>query len=306
MGPLLDSCQGSDQFSERKGGIASGTLARKRFNDDDFICANLTEAAKSPEGADDGTGSEEPSHEDSESVTIVEGPSTLSEAFLLDDEVTYNGKIKGLLGAKCVSCHKPGGTPPDVSTYKAAKASGEDSLRTIEDGSMPTSKPLPEPDQAAFKAWVTAGYPEGASSPSNSKNSSGDATKSPTGTQAKNTGDSDMCQAPVGASSDGDDDDANKPAPKPASPKPGTPPSGTEPPKPTFVGGVKALLDSKCNGCHKPGGTPPDLTTFEKAKAEGPSSLATIEDGSMPPAKPLEDDQKSLFKKWSEAGYPEK
>ena len=290
------SCQPSNEgFNARKGGIGTGALEAKRFGDDDFLCASLTENApitNQPVNANE-TPSADP--EDPVEITIVDEDPADFPLYLLADSVSYDGKIKALLQAKCVVCHKPGGTPPDVSTYDTAKAAGDASLKTIEDGSMPTAGALPAADQAAFKAWVTGGYLKSGSTSSGGGAPTTPAKKSSDATQDGEASGGGVCQVPAGVGGSGS-----------SQTKPAKPSGNAQAAKPTYVGGIKALLDSKCNACHKAGGTPPDLTSYDKAKAEGPASLATIEDGSMPPAKPLADDQQALFKSWADAGFPEK
>lgn len=290
---LAVSCQsGSEGFSVRKGTIGTGALGEKRFADNEFLCASLT-ADAAPTAAETGEeDQEEASAGGDDEVTIVEQEASRFPLLLLADPVSYDGKVKGLLAAQCVGCHKPGGTPPDLSTYETAKASGDDSQRTIVDESMPTAGPLSDAEKATFKAWVDGGY---------LKSSGGAASGTPSKTGGKKSsnateeGGGAVCQPPSGASADSADGKA-----KPKS-------SGDAAAvKATYAGGIKALLDAKCNACHKAGGTPPDLTSYDLAKDGGPASLLTIEDDSMPPSKPLAADQKTLFKQWADAGYPEK
>lgn len=285
-------CQGDvGGMTVRREGLNGEAVAKKRFDDDSFLCTALAEGDQRADGEEGGPDDDAGGEGGGEATTL---------SLTADPAVSYDGRIKALLAAKCVACHKPGGTPPDVSTYDAAKASGEDNLRTILDGSMPPAGALPKADQDAFKAWVDGGYLKGA--PGGAGGAASGAAK---GGGADATA-RDLCGGEgdaVGTKPAGGN--APKPAPKAPAPKGPAAPGGGSAPKATFTGGIKSLLDSKCNACHKAGGTPPDLTTYALAKAEGASSLATIEDGSMPPGKPLPDDQKALFKNWVDAGYPE-
>ena len=309
---LVLSCQsGPEGVTFRKGGIGNGSLEKKKFSDDAFLCARLTSTEDSVSDDEEALGqdgdkvtsqsSDTDGGESQDDVAIVDNSSVQDPLFsLLADAVTYDGKIKALLADKCVGCHKPGGTPPDVSTYDAAKAAGDDSLRTIEDGSMPTAGPLPDADQQAFKAWVTGGYLKAAANPPSGGGGGGTSKdgKKPSSDKGKKASASDdVCGLPSTAKDGSDTEKSDKKTDSK---------DGGGAPQPTYLGGIKALLDSKCNACHKAGGTPPDLTSYAKAKEGGPASLASILDDSMPTSRPLPADQKDLFQKWADADYPEK
>lgn len=75
----------------------------------------------------------------------------------------YLGGIQPLLKAKCATCHAAGATPPDLSTYQAAKVGGPASKVTIDDGSMPppaTKVTMTAAEKALFTEWASKGYPE--------------------------------------------------------------------------------------------------------------------------------------------------
>lgn len=74
--------------------------------------------------------------------------------------ISYVDPIKRILDASCVGCHKPGLTPPDLSTYASASAAARTSWVTIQAQSMPPAVPLPADQAVAFKAWLDAGAPE--------------------------------------------------------------------------------------------------------------------------------------------------
>jgi mono/diheme cytochrome c family protein len=80
---------------------------------------------------------------------------------------TYKGQIAKILKDNCVSCHTAGGTSPDLSTYDLAKAQGAASLKDINAGTMPPGAPLAAADKAAFASWVSADYPVGVDSGTN-------------------------------------------------------------------------------------------------------------------------------------------
>ncbi len=79
----------------------------------------------------------------------------------------------------------------------------------------------------------------------------------------------------------------------------------------SYSGFVKPLMDSKCAGCHKPGGTSPDLTTYDgvKAKASTISSRINRNAGDpllMPQNGPkLDDCTLKKFQLWISAGFPQ-
>lgn len=79
------------------------------------------------------------------------------------------------------------------------------------------------------------------------------------------------------------------------------------PTTPSYAGTAKAFLDKNCakSGCHVAGATSPDLSTFASAKAGGPRSQIRIDANTMPPGGGLTAADKSLFKSWVDAGYPQ-
>lgn len=78
-------------------------------------------------------------------------------------KAVYLGGIEPILKVKCVNCHGPGATPPDLSTFELAKLEGASSKATIDDGSMPppaTKVKMTDQEKALFSEWVAKGYPE--------------------------------------------------------------------------------------------------------------------------------------------------
>lgn len=77
-------------------------------------------------------------------------------------DATYTASIKALLDGSCATsgCHVAGAQAPDLSTYENAKNGGPRSQVRISAGTMPTSGALSAANQALFKAWFDAGYPE--------------------------------------------------------------------------------------------------------------------------------------------------
>lgn len=85
----------------------------------------------------------------------------------------------------------------------------------------------------------------------------------------------------------------------------GTPPPPVDPSKGIYyVAPIKSVLDQACVPCHKVGGTPPDLATYEAAVAGAPRSLVRIRAKTMPPAGPLTEDVIGAFATWVDAKTP--
>ena len=86
----------------------------------------------------------------------------------------------------------------------------------------------------------------------------------------------------------------------------------------TYHGAVRAVVETRCAGCHAAGGVAPfALTTFEEVKATAPAALAAVEAGRMPPWMPDPDcrryqderlipaEEVATLRAWVEAGSPE-
>jgi hypothetical protein len=71
----------------------------------------------------------------------------------------YLDTIKPLLDAACTTCHGPGATPPDLSTYDAAVVGASLALAAVEASRMPPAGSLAADAKAALAAWVAAGTP---------------------------------------------------------------------------------------------------------------------------------------------------
>jgi hypothetical protein len=76
---------------------------------------------------------------------------------------------------------------------------------------------------------------------------------------------------------------------------------------PSYDGGVKAVLQSKCIGCHGAVSLGGDLSTYAKAKEAAALIKSEIEGGSMPPAlsQPLTAAEKTMLLGWVDAGAPQ-
>lgn len=244
------------------GTAASSDLTGKKFSDDEFRC--------------------------------------ITAAALADPEsVTYDEHIKPLLAAKCVSCHKPTLTPPDLSTYAAAVAAGGASDSEIQAGSMPQGGTMTAAEKQMFSFWVDAGFPEKAVEGGGDGAPAGDdqgEVGSGDGVPAADAGEDSAngvhaCRkrpAATGASDDGAGDDGASDGPV------------------NYNDNIKALLAANCVSCHSPAGQiAPDLSDFAKAKLGGARSNFRIANGTMPTAGALSTADRALFKAWVDGGYLE-
>jgi hypothetical protein len=75
----------------------------------------------------------------------------------------------------------------------------------------------------------------------------------------------------------------------------------------SYDGGVKAVLQSKCVGCHGAASTSGDLSTYAKAKEAAALIKSEVEGGSMPPllSQPLTAAEKTMIIGWVDAGAPQ-
>lgn len=75
----------------------------------------------------------------------------------------------------------------------------------------------------------------------------------------------------------------------------------------SYDGGVKAVLQSKCVGCHGAGSMSGDFSTYAKAKEAAALIKSEVEGGSMPPllSQPLTAAEKTMIVGWVDAGAPQ-
>lgn len=78
---------------------------------------------------------------------------------------TYNSNMKAIIDAKCVTCHKVGGSAEnegDYSTYSKMKPHFSKAWSEVDAGSMPKSgsPKLTDAEKEAFECWKNAGFPE--------------------------------------------------------------------------------------------------------------------------------------------------
>jgi mono/diheme cytochrome c family protein len=278
---LVGSCSGEDKqdLNRRQGAtIGSASLEGKNFADAEFKCLTLN------------------GEEVETDLSLVQTPA-----------VSYQADIEPLFAKKCANCH-PAVSPPDLKSYDTVKKAAKASYDTMVDGSMPPGKPMPEAEIKLFKTWMDTGMTEKAASPPPAPAPAPASKTAPKPkTKPIKPAVNASCAAPSGL---------EKEATVPEVPSPGTgpktPPVETAKPDPkaaVYLGGIEILLKAKCATCHAAGATPPDLSTYQAAKAGGPSSKATIDDGSMPPPATkitLTAEEKALFAEWASKGYPEK
>jgi mono/diheme cytochrome c family protein len=182
--------------------------------------------------------------------------------------------MKGWLDDNCVSCHKADGpNVPDLSTYEKAKAQIDAILESIQNADIPMPpKGLPkDEDVEQVQAWKEANMPKTAAS---GGTSSGGGTGSG-GTATGGTG------------------------------------TGGGATAVTYENFVRGWLSQNCASCHKPGATPPDLSTYQAAKAGAQRSLARSSGkdpkGIMPPgAQAQPADVLAKLEAWISGGSKEK
>lgn len=195
--------------------------------------------------------------------------------------ITWDGWMKAWLDDNCTSCHKTGGpSEPDLSTYEKAKGQIDAIIESIQDEENPMPKQglPPEEEVEKVKAWKDADMPKSASG-GGTGTGGGAATGGAGGTATGGGG----TAAGTGGSAAGI----------------------------TYEGFVRTWLLQNCTSCHKPGATPPDLSTYQAAKAGAQRSLArsTGKDakGIMPPgAQPQPADVLSKLEAWISGGTKEK
>ncbi|MBP9708147.1 MAG: hypothetical protein KBD78_10910 [Oligoflexales bacterium] len=72
-------------------------------------------------------------------------------------KLNYVQHIKPFLEANCKSCHGASATPPDLSTYEAAKTAALASRDALVRGNMPPGAPADTADVDAFQKWIDDG-----------------------------------------------------------------------------------------------------------------------------------------------------
>ncbi len=70
----------------------------------------------------------------------------------------YESDVKPLVAAKCLSCHKAGATPPNLSDFENLRTSYDASLVAIKAGRMPIGSMLGTPDIQLLEDWKSGGF----------------------------------------------------------------------------------------------------------------------------------------------------
>lgn len=76
---------------------------------------------------------------------------------------TYQSYVKSIMEARCHSCHGPGSSDGDYSTYARLATSvqnGTFQKTVLNEKTMPTAGPLPADQLNKLKCWVDNGHPE--------------------------------------------------------------------------------------------------------------------------------------------------
>ena len=78
---------------------------------------------------------------------------------------TYDNKMKAIIDAKCVSCHKVGGTGAGVgiyTSYNSLKPNLEAAWNSVKTGQMPEagSPKLTDEEKDAWECWAGSNFPE--------------------------------------------------------------------------------------------------------------------------------------------------
>jgi hypothetical protein len=76
---------------------------------------------------------------------------------------TYNSNMKGIIDAKCVTCHKAGGTAATIgiyTTYNDMKPFFNAAWDEVNADRMPKDGPLTDEQKNAWECWKNAGFPE--------------------------------------------------------------------------------------------------------------------------------------------------
>ena len=88
--------------------------------------------------------------------------------------VTY-ADVQPIIAGKCATCHRTGGTPPDLSTYNGLVTNASAAVRAIASGAMP--KPggtrLTAAEAQTLQAWIAAGAPNAPTAPGANTGSQG-------------------------------------------------------------------------------------------------------------------------------------
>lgn len=143
----IGGCKSKDQAGKKEGAAAT------------------TSPPPATDSSQPATASESPSPSGDCTSTETQSDSTLE---LTSASPSWDSDIQSIMESRCINCHKPGKSLPDLSTFAKSKAKGSSIVSSINGGDMPPtdSSQLTSAEKTAIKNWVTAGAPQSSSSTS--------------------------------------------------------------------------------------------------------------------------------------------
>lgn len=99
-------------------------------------------------------------------LVAILGSTSCDKAVNCDElNATYNNKMKAIIDAKCVTCHKLGGQAESVgiyTSYNSMKPNFESAWTQVNTGKMPPagSPDLSSDEKDAFECWSNSNFPE--------------------------------------------------------------------------------------------------------------------------------------------------
>jgi mono/diheme cytochrome c family protein len=79
------------------------------------------------------------------------------------EPATYTAEMKAIIDAKCVTCHKVGGSAEALGIYTSylSMTPNLDAIwKEVDEGRMPKGGKLSAEELDAFRCWQAAGFPE--------------------------------------------------------------------------------------------------------------------------------------------------
>lgn len=292
---LAIACQGGDQKGKDSPGASSG-VGGQSFNADAFSCKK--KSTKKDKKKDKKKG---------------------ADLLLQADVPTWEGEIKAFIKTKCLACHGPGGTPPDLSTFEGNVDNAAMSLETMEltgAGKMPPAGGLTEDEIAAFRAWIDGGTPESVGGGGGGGDADGDADADAEA-DAEDDEDEEADDDEEAEDSEYDDtlcpnaaragsDDAGASDAGGDSAAAGTGSSGSNGGVVSYSLDIAPLLSKRCVSCHDAGKQAPALNTYAAAKAAGGRIVSRTGAGTMPPGGAgIPQAERDLFAAWAAGNYLE-
>jgi uncharacterized membrane protein len=72
-------------------------------------------------------------------------------------DITFSAKIKPIIDANCVECHRSGGNSPNLTTYTSINLNSNNVKEAVASRRMPQGTALAQEDIDAIVCWVNAG-----------------------------------------------------------------------------------------------------------------------------------------------------